>query len=161
MKKIGLFLLFIAVSVSLFSQSVKSLKEENAQLKETIRLLKAELLSCDRDYTTLANSVKATKAVSDTRVVSVSAPAASTKSNSVNEASSANAYTGSAGTVYVNGYLRKDGTYVAPYTRSAPNSGNAKVSQTPSSSGGTVYVNGYYRKDGTYVRPHTRRAPSR
>src|SRR5437867_2084882 len=49
------------------------------------------------------------------------------------------------GTVHVRGYVRKDGTYVAPYTRSAPGSKSYSASTsriaTPNiSSGVTPYV---------------------
>lgn len=73
--------------------------------------------------------------------------------------------------VSVRGYTRKDGTYVAPYTRSAPGSGSSYSTSRGSSSGyssgssyipsspGTVKVDGYTRNDGTYVRPHYRSSP--
>jgi hypothetical protein len=73
--------------------------------------------------------------------------------------------------VSVRGYTRKDGTYVAPYTRSAPGSKSGYSSSYKSSSGyssgsdyslppsDSVKVDGYYRKDGTYVRPHYRSSP--
>lgn len=71
--------------------------------------------------------------------------------------------------VSVHGYTRKDGTYVAPYTRSSPspstyksNSGSYSSSSSPSIPiipADSVKVDGYYRKDGTYVRPHDRSAP--
>ncbi|OAV64719.1 hypothetical protein Barb6_03132 [Bacteroidales bacterium Barb6] len=40
--------------------------------------------------------------------------------------SSSTYYEGSGGTVHVKGYHRKDGTYVRPYTRSAPRSGGIR-----------------------------------
>jgi hypothetical protein len=89
-----------------------------------------------------------------------------------------------AGAVYVHGYMRKDGTYVAAHHRSRPDGnfynnwstkGNfnpftgkmgTKVSPSGSrsassdtSSGGSVYVHGYTRKDGTHVKAHTRSRP--
>jgi hypothetical protein len=50
-------------------------------------------------------------------------------------------------TVHVKGYYRKDGTYVAPYDRSAPGSGSSKNSGTrsPSTHGGAT--NGTYKKN--------------
>lgn len=80
------------------------------------------------------------------------------------------------GPVSVKGYTRKDGTYVAPHKRSAPDgnfsnnwstAGNVnpytgkigtKVSPT-ANYGQPVDVSGHYRADGTYVQPHTRSAP--
>src|SRR5262249_15067893 len=80
------------------------------------------------------------------------------------------------GSVYVRGYVRKDGTYVQPHYRSAPDgnfynnwstTGNVnpytgepgtKVSP-PSGYGNDVHVDGYYRSNGTYVQPHYRSAP--
>lgn len=71
--------------------------------------------------------------------------------------------------VHVNGYHRKDGTYVAPYTRRKPavddpqrtrDSALQPSSRSPNTND-TVHVKGYYRKDGTYVPPHTRRKSSR
>lgn len=75
--------------------------------------------------------------------------------------------------VNVKGYYRKNGTYVAPYTRSAPSSSGTyksaptykpKATYSPSSYSSSapsdsVKVEGYYRKDGTYVRPHYRSKP--
>lgn len=80
------------------------------------------------------------------------------------------------GQVQVRGYVRKDGTYVAPHYRT-PADGNfynnwstfgnvnpytgrpgTKVSP-PANYGQDVYVNGYYRSDGTYVAPHYRASP--
>ncbi|MEQ1893761.1 MAG: hypothetical protein ABL998_14550 [Planctomycetota bacterium] len=78
--------------------------------------------------------------------------------------------------VHVRGHYRKDGTYVAPHYRSAPDGsfsnnwstyGNVnpytgvagtKVSP-PQGYGADVYVQGYARQDGTHVRPHHRSAP--
>ncbi len=91
------------------------------------------------------------------------------------------------GQVHVKGYYRSNGTYVAPHTRSSPNSspydnysypgntnpytgktatGNPDTyiknlynnNSTPSSS--DVWVDGYYRSDGTYVTGHWRSAPN-
>ncbi|TMX13324.1 hypothetical protein FGF01_03335 [Aeromonas salmonicida subsp. achromogenes] len=75
---------------------------------------------------------------------------------------------------WVNGYLRKDGTYVIGHTRCKYNlvppgsyssaayswfgSGYSK-SPCVTSYCGPVKVKGYYRKNGTYVRPHTRSYP--
>lgn len=78
--------------------------------------------------------------------------------------------------VYVHGYFRRNGTYVSPHYRSAPDGnfqnnwstkGNVdpytgrsgtRVSP-PTNYGGDVYVEGYYRRNGTYVQPHYRSAP--
>lgn len=91
------------------------------------------------------------------------------------------------GQVHVKGYTKSNGTYVAPHTRSSPNSspydnysypgntnpytgktatGNPDTyinnlynnNSTPSSS--DVWVDGYYRNDGTYVTGHYRSAPN-
>lgn len=67
----------------------------------------------------------------------------------------------------VKGYYRKNGTYVAPYTRSSPSSSTYKSNPSPYSSSpsipiiplDSVKVDGYYRRDGIYVRPHYRSAP--
>ena len=79
---------------------------------------------------------------------------------------------GSTGVVYVRGYTRSNGTYVAPHTRSAPtkqesgaSSSTSKSCTSSSNSCSTndstdvVYVRGYTRSNGTYVAPHTRSAP--
>lgn len=84
--------------------------------------------------------------------------------------------------VQVKGYYRKDGTYVRPHVRTAPNStvtdnysyqGNYNTNleyNTPlpkstynyynnsssNSNSGKEWVNGYYRKDGTYVSGYYR-----
>ena len=87
--------------------------------------------------------------------------------------------------VWVEGYLRKDGTYVQGHwrkqsivRRTESNQTNSKqiraelliksynarqvLSTAPSTSiGGKVSVRGYYRKDGTYVRPYTRSYPKK
>lgn len=80
------------------------------------------------------------------------------------------------GPVYVRGYVRKDGTYVQPHMRSAPDGnfrnnwstvGNvnpytgAAGTKTvpPTGYGQDVYVRGYYRADGAYVPAHYRSAP--
>lgn len=82
----------------------------------------------------------------------------------------------SSGSVSVRGYYRKDGTYVRPHQRSAPDSSTSNNWSTkgntnpytgkegtktalPSRSGSDVSVQGYYRSDGTYVAPHMRSAP--
>ena len=69
-------------------------------------------------------------------------------------------------TVHVRGYTRKDGTYVAPYTRSAPGSKSYSATSAPNTSSaatssdlGTTHVSGYYRKGGTYVNGFDRAAP--
>lgn len=91
------------------------------------------------------------------------------------------------GQVHVKGYTKSNGTYVAPYTRSSPNSspydnysfpgntnpytgktatGNPDTyinnlynnNSTPSKS--DVWVDGYYRSDGTYIIGHYRSAPN-
>lgn len=83
-------------------------------------------------------------------------------------------------TVYVNGYYRKEGTYVRSHFRSPPYSNptykyerstgkiqtgvaeNGSYYGEPSKLTGrpkTVHVKGYYRKDGTYVRGHYRSKP--
>ena len=66
---------------------------------------------------------------------------------------------------WVDGYYRKDGTYVPGHTRCRYNN-PAPITYTPGAGSGTapcvtgycgsVNVRGYYRKDGVYVRPHTR-----
>jgi len=87
--------------------------------------------------------------------------------------------TGRPKTVFVNGYYRKDGTYVRSHYRSPPlgSSGSrAPPTNTPvndvAENGSyygeisetterpkTVHVGGYYRKNGTYVRGHYRSRP--
>jgi uncharacterized protein YgiM (DUF1202 family) len=91
------------------------------------------------------------------------------------------------GQVHVKGYTKTNGTYVAPHTRSSPNSspydnysypgntnpytgktatGNPDTyinnlynnNSTPSTS--DVWVDGYYKSDGTYVTGHYRSAPN-
>jgi hypothetical protein len=74
---------------------------------------------------------------------------------------------------WVSGYVRSNGTYVAPYYRSESGSlGHAfSYSSTSGSSSGYVYrnpyaaypsvsVSGYYRSTGTYVAPYVRTAPN-
>ncbi len=82
------------------------------------------------------------------------------------------------GTVHVNGYYRKDGTYVHAYDRAAPGTGSyspsvyepttrtssTSVPTTPTTTtsvpdSATVRVHGYYRQDGTYVQEFIRSAP--
>ncbi len=80
------------------------------------------------------------------------------------------------GQVNVKGYYRSNGTYVAPHTRSSPNSTvtdnysytgrtSSYSTNTPSTSTNTIYskkstsdvwVDGYYRSDGTYVNGYYR-----
>lgn len=81
------------------------------------------------------------------------------------------------GQVDVKGYYRKNGTYVAPHTRTRPNStvtdnysymGNTASSSindtSPSTNTGhessDVWVEGYYRSDGTYVKGYYRSVPN-
>jgi hypothetical protein len=74
---------------------------------------------------------------------------------------------------WVSGYVRNNGTYVAPYYRSGGGSlGRASsYGYTSGHSSGYVYrnpyaaypsvrVRGYYRSNGTYVWPHVRTAPN-
>ena len=78
--------------------------------------------------------------------------------------------------VSVRGHYRKDGTYVQPHMRSAPdgnvsNNWSTRGNINPytgeigtkdplgGSTSGDVYVDGYIRSDGTYVQPHIRSAP--
>lgn len=82
--------------------------------------------------------------------------------------------------VYVRGHTRPDGTYVAPHTRSAPDSSvyNNRSYQAPSYTAPTYrapaplytapatapaprtnMVSGYVRSDGTYVAPYLRSSP--
>ena len=72
------------------------------------------------------------------------------------------------GRVSVSGYTRKNGTYVAPYTRSTPHSSNSNsdssvslpsLSNSSSILQDSVKVKGYTRSDGTYVRPYERSKP--
>ena len=65
------------------------------------------------------------------------------------------------GTVYVKGYTRANGTYVAGYTRSAPGASRSSSSHSTasSSSGSAVHVSGYTRANGTYVEGYTRASP--
>jgi Bacterial SH3 domain len=89
--------------------------------------------------------------------------------------------------VHVRGYTRSDGTYVAPYMRSTPNStptdnysypGNTNpytgktatgnpdtylknYDNSNNTSSSDVWVEGYTRKDGTCVQGHWRSAPNR
>lgn len=77
----------------------------------------------------------------------------------------------SAGTSWVNGYFRSDGTWVSGHWQSDPTVRTPSYSApglptytapvSPSRSGGEVRVKGYSRRDGTYVRPHTRSSPRR
>jgi hypothetical protein len=82
------------------------------------------------------------------------------------------------GTVHVNGYYRKDGTYVHPYDRAAPgtasysssvyepttSTSSASVPTTttyvpPIPDNATVRVHEYDRQDGTHVKEYVRSAP--
>lgn len=64
--------------------------------------------------------------------------------------------------VHVRGYTRKNGTYVAPHTRSAPRTGYRGLSPSipvfvpPPRVPRDVPVDGYTKDDGTYVAPHMR-----
>ena len=55
--------------------------------------------------------------------------------------------------VSVSGYTRRDGTYVAPYLRSAPD-GDSSNNYGPSRSSGPTF--GAYRTLGSYSSPQTR-----
>jgi len=92
-----------------------------------------------------------------------------------------------AGQVHVNGYYRSNGTYVAPYTRSSPNSSpydnysfpgntNPYTGKTATgnpntyiknlynnkytSSSSVIWVDGYYQTDGTWINGYYRSAPN-
>lgn len=85
--------------------------------------------------------------------------------------------TGRPKTVFVQGYFRKDGTYVRSHYRSPPSTNESEKLKTFSGPGiaenrsyygeisphtgrpKTIPVKGYYRKDGTYVRGHYRSKP--
>ncbi|MEW6456937.1 MAG: thermonuclease family protein [Acidobacteriota bacterium] len=76
----------------------------------------------------------------------------------------------SSGMTWVNGYYRKDGTWVSGHWRRKSSSSSSSSSSytVPSYSfgssnlgSGKVRVRGYYRKDGTYVKPHYRSKPKR
>lgn len=90
------------------------------------------------------------------------------------------AATSASAQVHVRGYTRSDGTYVAPHTRSSPDSSvynnrsyQAPRYSTPSYSAPrplytappaptaprTNMVSGYVRRDGTYVAPYARSSP--
>ena len=74
------------------------------------------------------------------------------------------------GRTRVRGYVRKDGTYVAPHWRTNPdgiksnnysypgnfNPNKGTITPIP---GNDVWVDGYFRSDGTYVNGHYRSAP--
>lgn len=88
------------------------------------------------------------------------------------------AATSAAAQVHVRGYTRSDGTYVAPHTRSSPDSSvyNNRPYRPPSYTAPTYraptplyvtpppaapaprtqWVNGYTRRDGTYVQGYMR-----
>jgi hypothetical protein len=68
---------------------------------------------------------------------------------------------------WVNGYTRRDGTYVSSYYRSdygSPggysSSSRDYVYRNPYAAYPSVNVRGYYRSNGTYVAPHVRTAPN-
>lgn len=71
---------------------------------------------------------------------------------------------------WVSGYIRNDGTYVAPYFRSDygslggswsySNPSRDYVYRNPYAAYASVNVHGYYRQSGTYVYPHVRTAPN-
>lgn len=79
--------------------------------------------------------------------------------------------------VHVQGHYRSNGTYVAPHTRSSPDSSvyNNRSYQAPSYTAPTYrapaplytappaprtnMVSGYVRRDGTYVAPYLRSSP--
>jgi hypothetical protein len=88
--------------------------------------------------------------------------------------------TGRPKVVFVQGYLRRDGTYVQSHFRALPSLDtesargpplrfNPFVAENGSYRGElnaygapkTVHVNGYFRRDGTYVRGHYRSPPRR
>ncbi len=64
----------------------------------------------------------------------------------------------------VNGYFRRDGTYVAPYYRSSSGcsgySSRDYVYRNPYAATPSVRVNDYFKTNGTYVAPHVRTAPN-
>ena len=65
----------------------------------------------------------------------------------------------------VRGYVRSNGTYVAPHYRSDSGSlgsshSSGYVYRNPYAATPSVSVNGYYRSSGTYVAPHVRTAPN-
>jgi NHL repeat len=67
-------------------------------------------------------------------------------------------------TVSVSGYVRSNGTVVAPYTRpypgcAGPGPGPGAAAEPDSSSNRTVSVSGYVRSNGTVVAPYTRPYP--
>jgi len=72
---------------------------------------------------------------------------------------------GKSGSVSVNGYYRKDGTYVQPHTRSAPDDSPTNNYSMPGNynpNTGTItpgdpnkYLERYYEKKGGYTLPKT------
>src|ERR1017187_4278533 len=65
----------------------------------------------------------------------------------------------------VRGYVRSNGTYVAPSYRSSygslgGSSSSAYVYRNPYAAYPSVSVGGYTRSSGTYVLPHVRTAPN-
>ena len=71
---------------------------------------------------------------------------------------------------WVNGYTRRDGTYVSGHYRSDPGSLGSSLGysssshnylyRNPNAASPSVSVRGYYRSNGTYVAPHVRTAPN-
>ena len=70
---------------------------------------------------------------------------------------------------WINGYYKKDGTYVNGHFRTTKNNTNQSFINSStstsksiqSSNNSKVQVKGYYRKDGTYVKPYTRSKSSK
>ena len=64
---------------------------------------------------------------------------------------------------WVSGYVRSNGTYVAPHYRSDYGSlggSSGYVYRNPYAAYPSVNVQGYYRSSGTYVWPHVRTSPN-
>ena len=71
---------------------------------------------------------------------------------------------------WVRGYVRSNGTYVAPHYRSSSGSlggysgysaSRDYVYRNPYAAYPSVSVSGYYRSSGTYVAPYVRTSPNR
>ena len=67
----------------------------------------------------------------------------------------------------VRGYVRSNGTYVAPHYRSSSGSlggysgsSSSYVYRNPYAASPSVSVGSYYRSSGTYVAPHVRTSPN-